>query len=159
MHLYLEWRDWMSDVRGGGHMDLGDSLFGCLFLSPWLRAPFSSSMTSFTVPGRHRQSHAPTFHCGSHTCIQGLDQKLHLHMHGCAQLFHFPRNLLITHPTWRPAGFHDVTSPAHYQSSPLTPYSSLKFKSSTQMILTSIWSRTRITHSSTALWHRKQKAW
>lgn len=74
-----------------------------------------------------RESHAPTFHCERHTCIQGLDQKLHLHMHVCAQLFHFPSNLLITHPTWRAAGFHDVTSPPHKQFSALTAYRSLKF--------------------------------
>lgn len=131
----------MSDVSGG-HMDVGDSLFGWFFFPSragltlfcsWLRASVSSSITSLLIPARHRDPNTPPLHCKSHTCIQGLDQKLHLHMHMCAQLFHFPRNLLSTNPTWRAASFHDVTCPPHNQSLPLTAYRSLKFKSSTLM--------------------------
>lgn len=133
--IHLEWSDgcllWVVATWTWETVYLFPSRAGPTLLCSWLRAPFSSPTTSLPVPARHRESHAPTFHCESHTCIQGLDQKLHLHMHVRAQPFHFPRNLLITRPTWRAAGFHDVTSPPHKQFSPLTAYRSFKFKSST----------------------------
>lgn len=81
-------------------MDVGEGLFGWFFFSSGLGASHSSSMTSLLVPAGHRESPGPTLHCESHAYIQGLDQKLHLRMHVCAKLFHFPDNLLITQPTW-----------------------------------------------------------